>query len=402
MRRLIKQAAMLATASVLVALGQVPAAQANIPAQRQAGTLVEVLASSRLEFSPNGDGHGERAVLRFRLAERSRVVVSVQTYDRTLLGPVLLGELAAGKHVWRWDGRATNGRRVGRGPFVVVVTARNAGRHDRAARRGVIDAYPPRGQLLTTRSTIYPQATAVVDRFEMGYVPRMDDRRSAVFTVRAPDGPILLRERISLDGPHTFVWDGRDAGGQAVPEGSYRTRLVVADRAGNRVVHRQPVTVSHAQLEMQVLTDTLAAAKATTFVPPVPFGCNSCGERCLPVASTRYVDGLSFGPCADPYFSPAEYFTTTFPGPSGPADSVRFGATGGPTVAGGTDDGLLNGSQVGPGDGTFWTAWDVFGARASGADATTTVFSWGFGTNAQNSYDIASFIVEYRRYVPVS
>ena len=94
MRRLIKQAAMLATASVLVAVGQVPAAQANIPAQRQAGTLVGVLASSRMEFSPNGDGHGERAVLRFRLAERSRVVVSVQTYDRTLLGPVLLGELA--------------------------------------------------------------------------------------------------------------------------------------------------------------------------------------------------------------------------------------------------------------------------------------------------------------------
>ena len=71
-------------------------------------------------------------------------------------------------------------------------------------------------------------------------------------------------------------------------------------------------------------------------------------------------------------------------------------------MAGGTDDGLLNGSQVGPGDGTFWTAWDVFGARVSGAEATTTVFSWGFGTNAQNSYDIASFIVEYRRYVPVS
>jgi len=282
------------------------------------------------------------------------------------------------------------------------VKARNADQHDRAARRGVIDAYPPRGQLLTTRSTIYPQATAVADRFEMAYVPRLGDWRSAVFTVRAPGGPLLFRERLLLNGPHTFVWDGRDAGDQVLPEGGYRTRVVVADRAGNRVIHRQPVTVSHAQLEMQLLTTTLAAGKVTTFIPPVPFGCNSCGERCLPVASTRYVDGLSFRPSADPYFSPSENFATSFPGPSGPADSVRFGATGGPTVAAGTDNGFLNGTEVGPGDGTFWTDWDVFGARASGADATSTVFTWGFGTSAQNSYDIASFTVEYRQYVPVS
>ena len=42
MRRLIKQAAMLATASVLVAVGQVPAAQANIPAPEAGRALVEV------------------------------------------------------------------------------------------------------------------------------------------------------------------------------------------------------------------------------------------------------------------------------------------------------------------------------------------------------------------------
>ncbi len=37
---------MLATASLLVALGQVPAAQANVPAPGDAGPLVEILASS--------------------------------------------------------------------------------------------------------------------------------------------------------------------------------------------------------------------------------------------------------------------------------------------------------------------------------------------------------------------
>ena len=57
---------------------------------------------------------------------------------------------------------------------------------------------------------------------------------------------------------------------------------------------------------MQLLTTHVAAGKVTTFEPSVPFGCNSCGERCLPVASTRYVDGLSFRPCADPYFPPSE------------------------------------------------------------------------------------------------
>jgi hypothetical protein len=402
MGRLIKQAAMLATVSVLVALAQVPAARSDAPSPTQAGPLVEVLASSRLEFSPNGDGRGDRAVLRFRLAERSQVVLVLQRDDRTLLGPVPLGELAAGKHVWRWNGRDTHGRKVDRGPFVLTVKAGTAGRHDRAAHQGVIDAYPPSGRLLTTRSTMYPQASAVADRFEMEYVPRPGDRQSALFTVREPGGPVLLRERATLDGAHTFVWDGRDAGGQAVPEGSYRTRLVVADRADNRVVHWQSVTISHAQLEMQALTTTLPADKVTTFVPPVPFGCNGCGDRCPPVASTRYVDGLSFRPCADPTFSPAENFTTTFPGAFGPADSVRFGATGGPTVAGGTDIGFLSGTQIGPGDGTFWTDWDVLGAQEGGADATSTVLTWGFGTSAQNSYDIASFTVEYRQYVTAS
>ncbi len=37
-----------------------------------------------------------------------------------------------------------------------------------------------------------------------------------------------------------------------------------------------------------------------------------------------------------------------------------------------------------------------------GTDATSTVLTWDFGTSAQNSYDIASFTVEYRQHVPVS
>jgi hypothetical protein len=58
---------------------------------------------------------------------------------------------------------------------------------------------------------------------------------------------------------------------------------------------------------------------------------------------------------------------------------------------------------VGPGDATAWTPFTP-------VELDTTPYlplqarpaTWRFHTHAGNSYDVATFTVEYRRYVPVA
>ena len=401
-------------AAVLVTAQAVAgAAGAAAPQPRAQAKLLELVTYTRY-LSPNADGRHDRARVVFRLADRADVRVVVRTEDERVVKRVQLGKLAVGKHVWRWGGRAS-GHALPDGRYTVVLQATQK-RSVWLMLPIVLKTRPDDGKLLVSRSDVYPQATAVHDRIDAAYLREGYSNEVAQFpqyfsgqwplrtrfVVRSPGG-VRVADVTRRGYLPEFSWAARDGSGEALPAGDYRLRVTVSDRAGNVRTFRRTIEVSGAQLVEQVWTSTTPAA--TTASGPFPTydpGCNGCGEVCGAEPSERYVDGLSFRqPCTFGYAA-VEYFGATPPFTPAPVDSWRVSATGGPTTPGDTDVGSLSGVTMGPGDVTLTTAWQQVDLLSQPyiPDGTQPAV-WSFSTNQENDYDVASFTVEYRYYVPV-
>ena len=182
--------------------------------------------------------------------------------------------------------------------------------------------------------------------------------------------------------------------------------MTVTDGAGNRRHAETDLRVSHAQLVEEVWTSTMAAAKAgwSDYYAGDP-GCLGCYDTCLPVASERFPDGLSFRPCANPFmagWAQGAHLGIDVPFAAAPVDHFRVTASGGPTTPGSGDVGYLDGITVGPGDASATTPWSAVDLVSEPflPDRNRPAY-WSFRTDASTSYDVATFSVDYRHYVPV-
>lgn len=372
--------------------------------------LIEA-APGVVAFSPNGDGRRDRARLRFTLGRPARVRVTVRDDDGLARAPVRLGRLPAGRHDWTWDGRTHDSTVAADGPYEVTLRAASGSHTESATATVLIDTVRPQGRLITTRPTAYPRASVVEDRVELlwladGWNPwdaEMGDTSQQALSrleIRTRAGDLVWRRVVRNRYTPVFQWYAR-RDGRALPAGRYVARVVVADAAGNQRRDRRHVRVSHARLVEEVWTVSVPAARAGRYRPYFG-GCNGCGESCDPVASARFPDGLSFRPCTESWqWGAAEYFGSGVPFAVAPADSYRVTATGGPTVPGSPDQGHLDGTPIGPGDASATTRWqpvDLSGDPYLPARQQPVV--WTFTTLRPSSYDLASFTVEYRHYVP--
>ncbi len=232
--------------------------------------------------------------------------------------------------------------------------------------------------------------------------PEEDQLARARLEIRTRGGDLVWRRTVRDRYTPTFDWYAQHDGGRALRAGRYVARVMVSDAAGNRRRDSRDLTVSHAQLVEEVWNSAVAAAQAGHYSPYFG-GCNGCGESCGPVASERFPDGLSFRPCTAPYYwGTAGYFGSDVPFPEAPVDSYRVTASGGPTTPGSSDQGRLSGTPIGPGDAAATTPWrsvDLTGDPF--LPAQDRPVTWTFATVPPNSYDVATFTVEYKHYVPV-
>ncbi len=379
------------------------------------------VATSAISFSPNGDGRRDRARVRFSLEGAATVAVVVRRDGAVVRGPERLGALGAGKHTWTWDGTRGNGRPVKDGTFSVVLRATRGGQHGRAVVTTYVDRVADQGRLLTTRPTVYPKASVVSDSVGITYLREGWTAEDAAtqFDGAVDPRPVLDLGLTVLDGsgrvvwrrkwvPEFAWWDGsalsfgfrwhaRGAGGEPVPEGGYVARVKVQDPAGNVSTFSAPLAVSYQQLRAETWTSTVPAASATRYVPA---GCSTCGHGCSPVASDRFPGGLSFRPCSGTTPDPRAWFSAAPPVTPAAVDTFRITASGGPTTPGTSDVGSVSGYvTVGPGDATATTPWLASTQSLPDGQAAAT---WGFSTGGGDAYDVASFTVEYRYYVPVT
>ncbi len=398
-------------AALLTSLGTVPSAATATTRADAAHDLVD--SGWRTAYlSPDGDGRRDRARIPFHLARSARVTVRVRDEAGVVRGPVHLGRLAAGPHRWTWNGRLAGGRVAPDGNYRVRLTATAGHRIRSTTTYAVVDTVRPQGELVSSRPTVHPTATVVDDRVQLTWVLEgwnpfdqeffPEDGRPARTTVEVATsaGEVVWRRSVRRDYTPTFAWDARTDDGEAVPAGAYVARVTASDRAGNRQRDSQDLTVSHEQLVEQTWTTTVSAADAG-HVRPYYGGCNGCGDVCSPVPSERYPGGLSFRPCT----SPSDYATlglygSDVPFVEAPVDSYRITATGGPTTPGGDDQGSLSGTATEP-DGSTSTPWQA--VRLTGRpflpDQDRPV-TWSFTTDGDDSYDLDTFTVDYRYYVP--
>jgi hypothetical protein len=197
-------------------------------------------------FSPNGDTHADRALVRVRLNDPSRVTLEVRGRGRDhALVRTLLGDRPRARGWLRlsWDGRDDRGRPVADGAYALNLRARGGPRKRpwNASRVIVLDTRPPALRRLVVRPA--------------GPGSGGECRLTVVAAERA-----TLRVRVSGDGagavaagpwrlepgrPFRWRWDGADAQGRPMPAGAYRLRMILTDPVGNRRTEVRTCWVGH-------------------------------------------------------------------------------------------------------------------------------------------------------------
>ena len=217
--------------------------------------------------------------------------------------------------------------------------------------------------------------------------------------VRTPSGDVIYHRTVRNQVTPTWSWNGTRDSGRPARAGRYLAHIAVQDVAGNGGSFRRRLVVSEAQLVEQVLTQTVSAAGAGTYEPFFD-GCNGCGEFCAPVASTVFVDGLSFQSCP-PFRRTAKFFAADVGFREAPIDSYRITVTGSATGPTGSDQGAVGLSSTGPGGTAATTPWQTVTLTDYPylPDQSHPII-WNFHTEDANTYDVATFTIEYRHYVP--
>lgn len=391
------------------------AASAGPGATRSPATAARValitVGTGQIHFSPNGDGRRDTARRTFTLTKPARVVVRVFRAGRLVRGPVRLGALNAGRHAWRWNGRRNDGRVVRDGIYRLVFTAHRGGRRSRDMASARVDTTLERGSLVSTRTTVHPMATQVSDRLRLAYLqPGWDEAAElmlpsvhrAELEITNAGGDVVRRRTVSDVATPLFDWFALHDDGSPLPAGEYVARVMVFDRALNVRGLAQPVTVSHQDLVEEIWTEPAVPAAHVGTYRPFYGGCNDCAA-CAPVPSDRFEGGLSFRECDVEFADTTGFFARDVPFEVAPVDSFRITATGGPTEAGSSDTGNLYGTPTAEGDSSTTSAWSPVGLTTYPHLPTQDrPVSWWFGTSNDESYDVATFAVEYRHWVPAS
>jgi flagellar hook assembly protein FlgD len=408
-----RRAGILGTAALVAATSLSTWGSATSRADAAAWNGLLTLHDWGMVVSPNGDGVHDTGQITFDLARRAHVWVTVVSGHLAVTHDDL-GQLGPGRHPWSWGGRRDDGTRAPDGYYSLVVRSSTGRKPDQDLGMAKVDTTNT-GQIAYGRWTVYPRARVVHDAVqitfvETGWVPSYGDlgQERTVLRVLDPRGRLVHRAAVRRAYTPTFVWDGRRDDGKVADDGRYEARVTTVDYAGNRWEQDVTLNVSSKQLRMKVSTWTLAAADETSYVPDYD-GCNGCGVICDPVSSDRFPGGLSFRPCTSPYiFWAGADDVDTSPEAPAPVDSYRVTVTGGPTTPGTADTGYLyvagrTTTTTPVGDGSATSPW----ARVRLAEHPflpngSHPVHWTFRTDKPSSYDVATFTVDYRYYVPVA
>jgi flagellar hook assembly protein FlgD len=207
-----------------------------------------ITSVSPRHVSPNRDHVHDRATLRFRLPARSAVRVRVYSPAGVLVRTARFGSLPAGVHRWTWNGTGARGAHLRDGRYVLVLDTVRGTRRGWVARGVFLDTRRPALARPTTGGDrVYPSHDGYRDRFTVR--TRLGEAGWLALVIRTEDGRLVRRvSSRHAAGRATVSWNGRTAGGHAVPAGTYRWQLRLTDAAGNVTRRSGHLTVSAKRL----------------------------------------------------------------------------------------------------------------------------------------------------------
>ena len=287
--------------------------------------------------------------------------------------------------------------------------------------------YEP-GAVQVNSATVYPTTTLVRDQiwFRNDISGGSDSLTRGTLRITTSGGKVVLNqlERTWPTGAfYDLPWYARDEADQPLDPGRYWARIIGTDRAGNTGRSSAlPVVVSGAALVEASGSSTVTPADSK--LGPVVcgrFSGNDCGvwSPCGSVlASSAYAvpGALSYRSsttCTDTAWHPHVAYAghTMAPGEDAPRGftSARVSMRGKPTVDGETDTAKLS---------IYGTAYAdpaaVSSAAVTGESVTSTAFKaqppghpstipgiyWSVATSGEDSYDVASFTLDYTYLTP--
>jgi flagellar hook assembly protein FlgD len=194
---------------------------------------------TRPQFSPDGDGVGDRLRVGWSLSERGRVRAVVRNAQGRIIRTIHR-KAGKGAGAIAWDGRADSGRRAADGMYRIVLVARD--RAGNVSRRHAV-----RAKLATSLRSyrVSRRAIHTADRDGLARKVKLRvevTRRASVgWRITDADGRVVrtLRSRPARPGTLVRTWGGLDDRRRHVPSGWYTATVVAkTERVGVRYAQR--------------------------------------------------------------------------------------------------------------------------------------------------------------------
>ncbi len=189
--------------------------------------------AAAVRVTPNGDGDADTLRISRTVSERARIRVQVRDRKDRLVR-AFTRTVKRGTGVVAWDARNAKGKLVPEGRYRLLLTPR-----DMAGNRGTPRTL--RAVVLTSLARTTSSARAIEpadrDRFATSTKVAFTLRSRAKVRIKVKDaaGKVVRTAlgRSFASGRHTWRWDGRDAKGRFVADGSYRVTVTATTSAGS-------------------------------------------------------------------------------------------------------------------------------------------------------------------------
>jgi spore germination protein YaaH/flagellar hook assembly protein FlgD len=205
----------------------------------------EITASSvsAAAFSPNGDGRLETTTVRLTATGLIRYGWRVEPFFDSVAGaPILEGQAEGTSPEFTWDARAATGAGVADGPYQITLWTADAS-DNRASYQTLVTVDRSLPALASTAApvTISPNGDRRFDATSL----TMTSSEPVTGRARVMDrnGVAVRTWKFANLTTGSWSWDGTDARGAIVRDGTYSFRLDGVDPAGNGTVQLLPVLV---------------------------------------------------------------------------------------------------------------------------------------------------------------
>ena len=205
-------------------------------------TLTGASVSSTV-ISPNGDGRADTVALRLTGSNGARRwVATVAPLSAGAAGSPIRTITGSGAAMaTTWDGRNDAGNVVPDGPYRIRLATFDAAGNTASRSFGIaVDTRAPSLQLTVTPAAFSPNGDGIADRTVIRWTS--SERASGTVAILSGSG-VLRHWTLTNTVGGAAAWDGRTTTGLAVPDGHYRVRVQLRDRAGNLTTTVAIVTV---------------------------------------------------------------------------------------------------------------------------------------------------------------